>query len=104
MVRLIPVCGRARWVHPAKPPYFTLHELQEHVRTNAAEGFVELVCTFRFGSYVMLIREDGASQNLPVNESASVLARRTILGNAILVSEREWDDLPILRKVYADRT
>ncbi len=36
-----PVCGHARWVHPANPPQFTLQELQELVRTNAPESTID---------------------------------------------------------------
>ena len=91
MARLIPVCGHARWVHPANPPQFTLQELQELVRTNAPEGVVEPVFDFKYGSYCLLVNEEGIRYGLPVNESASVLAQRTIRGNAILVAEPEWD-------------
>lgn len=103
MARLLPVCGPARWVYPAKPPYFTLRELEDHVRTNAPQGFVELVIGFHYGSYVMLVAEDGIGRDLPVNDSASILARREIRGNAVLVTAAEWDDLPLLRDVWIGR-
>lgn len=103
MARLIPVCGRARWVYPQKPPYFSVRELCEHVRTNGQDCFIELVVGFQFGSYAMLVSETGSQNNLAVNESASLLARSTIRGNALLVTDRECDDLPLLRSIYSDR-
>ncbi len=99
MARLIPVCGPARWVHPATPPYFTIRELQELVRTGGPDSFVEVVCDFQYGSYRMLVSEDARLNDLPVNESASILACREIRGHALLLTEDEFDDLELLLTV-----
>ncbi|MEI8376436.1 MAG: hypothetical protein WCJ35_26770 [Planctomycetota bacterium] len=91
MARLIPVCGCARWVHPRRRPDFALEEIQELVRTNAPECIVIPVFGFRYGSFAMIVNERGAYYDLPFNESASILAQQTILGNAILVAGHECD-------------
>jgi hypothetical protein len=96
MARLIPVCGKPRWVHPATPPNFTIWELQELVRTNGPESFVEVIPEFQYGSQRMLISEDARLNDLPVNESATILACREIRGDALLLTEEEFDDLGLL--------
>ena len=101
MARALPVCGPARWVYPANPPCFTVQELCDHVRTNGPDSFVEVVLDFQYGSYRMLVSEDARINDLPVNESASVLAMREIRGNAVLVMAEEFDDLDLLWSVYA---
>jgi hypothetical protein len=96
MARFIPVCGLARWVYPATPPYFSLCELVELVRTHGPDSFVEVVPDFQYGSNRMLVSEDGRINGLPVNESASILALREIHGDALLLTEEEFDDLEML--------
>ena len=96
MARLIPVCGRSRWVHPAKRPYFTLRELQDLVRSGGSESFVEVIPDFHYGSERMLASEDARLNGLPVNDSASVLACREIHGNVLMITEDEFDDLGLL--------
>ena len=100
MSKLLPVCGPARWVYPATPPHFTVTELCEHVRTNGPDCFVEVVLDFRYGSYRMLVSENGRLDDLPVNEAATLLAMREIRGNALLVTADEFDDLDLLWAVY----
>jgi hypothetical protein len=96
MAKLIPVRGRPRWVHPTRPPYFTLRELQELVRSGGPESFIEVVTDFHYGSVRMLVSEDGRLNDLPVNDSASILALREVRGHALLLTEDEFDDLEML--------
>jgi hypothetical protein len=96
MAELIPICGQPRWVHPARPPYFTVQELVELVRSGGPDSFVEVVPDFEYGSQRMLVSENARLNDLPVNDSASILARREIRGNALLLTEEEFDDLEML--------
>ena len=56
-----------------------LEELQEQV-----EGYIECV-TLIPGKLVMIVNEEGLIQQLPYNMSASIIARRNIVGNALIV-------------------
>ena len=56
-----------------------LEELQEQV-----EGYIECV-TLIPGKLVMIVNEEGLIQELPYNMSASIIARRNIVGNALIV-------------------
>jgi hypothetical protein len=96
MARLIPVCGRPRWVHPTRPPYFTVRELQELVRTDGPESWIEVLCDFKYGNIRMLASEDGRLNGLAVNDSASILACREVRGDVLLLTEKEFDDLDLL--------
>jgi hypothetical protein len=73
-----------------------VQELVELVRTGGPDSFVEVVPNFQYGSNRMLVSEDGRLNNLPVNESASILALREIRGDALLLTEDEFDDLEML--------
>lgn len=71
-------------VVPSKGSKFTLKEIQDMVG-----GFVErLVLPDRA---VMIVNEDGAPLGLPVNETASRLAGRMIVGDVVVLPRgRGW--------------
>ena len=96
MARFLPISGPARHVKPQNPPQFTLEELETLVSTGTPRSVIDAVCDFKYGSCAMLINKDGDRRDLPVNESASILAQRIIRGDAVLVAEPEWDWLTIL--------
>ena len=56
-----------------------LEELQEQV-----EGYIECV-TLIPDKLVMVVNEEGLIRELPYNMSASIIARRNIVGNALIV-------------------
>ncbi len=47
----------------------------------------------------MLINREANRYDLPVNESASILAQRIIHGDVILVGEPEWDWMAIFPSI-----
>jgi len=67
-------------ISPANGTTYTLKEVQEHVG-----GLVELV-RLPGGKNIMLVDEEGLLKKNPVyNEQASALARRPIVGTAIVI-------------------
>jgi hypothetical protein len=60
----------------------TLKQLQD-----AVGGFIERVAIPNLN--VFLLVDEDIRKNLPINEQASIIAKRTILGDAILVTLQE---------------
>lgn len=74
----IKVDGTIIPVVPSKGSKFTLEEVQEMVG-----GFVERITLP--GRTVMLVDEDGLPRGLPLNETASRLAARDIVGDVVVL-------------------
>lgn len=87
MATLINVDETMTEVFPNNPPGFSLEEVQALVG-----GYVELVSrTIHMGSRMMLVDEEGLMKELPFNEKASQIARRPIVGPALMVSNEEFN-------------
>tara|TARA_Y100000310_G_scaffold318729_1_gene373146 strand:- start:96 stop:350 length:255 start_codon:yes stop_codon:yes gene_type:complete len=71
-------------VKPKQGESFSLKELQGYVG-----GYIELV-KLRDGTN-LVVNEEGLMRRLPVNEEASHIANRVIVGDALLVHSGEVD-------------
>lgn len=82
-MRILKVDGSSKDI--AENP--SLKELQE-----AVGGYIELVgIPGRNDDYVaMYVNEDGLRQELELNQMASLYARRDIVGDVVLMNEREY--------------
>lgn len=93
MATVIEPNGTMRDVAPAKPPHFTLEELQTLVG-----GYIELVYLYNGTGKVLVVNEEGKLQGLPRNETASYVAREWLMhgdfisGVAVLVSPHEMEE------------
>lgn len=85
MAILIPVDGGNREVAPADPPNFSLKELREYVGGSIG-GFIEMVSVPNDDRLFLIVNEEGRLIGLPRNESASQIAGREIVGDAVLVT------------------
>lgn len=67
---------------------FTLKELQKHVG-----GYIELVKTRIHinNNNMIIVNEEGLLMNLPLNELASVLTGRPLVGDVLWLNKEEWD-------------
>lgn len=75
-----------------------LEELQKQV-----EGYIECV-TLIPGKLVMVVNEEGLILELPYNMSASIIARRNIVGNALIVCCDDEDFTDISREYVKEIT
>ena len=91
MARWIPHKGRAVFVRPQTPPHFTVPELVELLRTTEDVCLFDVVPGFRMGSTFLICPLVEKDETLPINESASVLARQPIRGDVLLISQHEWN-------------
>jgi len=92
LARLIPASGKARFVRPANLSHFTLEELKGIVQPDDTGIYFAVVPGFHMGSLRILRHEESAGyDDLPINESASVLARQIIRGDALLIADNEWN-------------
>ncbi len=76
---LITAIGDMRGIKPENGREFRLKELQD-----AVDGYIEAVRT-NHPDYILIVNEEGAIRNLPVNELASMLAGQVILGDVVLI-------------------
>lgn len=84
MATLYKTNGERKGVKPASGATFKLKELQQYVG-----GYVEPI--YLDGEEVMLVNEDGHNMELPYNHAASRIARYPIMGDALLITNAEWD-------------
>lgn len=74
-------------VRSTQPNAPSLEDVQE-----AVGGYVELL-NIRVGQKPaqLLVNEDGLSMGLPINEAASMLCGRTIVGDVLILMDKLWD-------------
>ena len=82
MATLITTTSEAREVKPAKGKKFKLEELQGFVG-----GYIELVRLSKRQN--MIVNEEGRLKGLAVNEVASALANRLIVGDVVVCGPGE---------------
>lgn len=85
MGQVIKTDGTVTHVLPAKPPFFTLEELQGFI----GGGYIEPVRLP--GAMTLLVDEDGLRKELPHNHRASMIAGQPIVGDALLIASDEWE-------------
>lgn len=71
--------GDDKNVSPEDGREFGLKELQGYV-----DGYIELV--YLPDEKIMVVNEEGLIHGLPQNRKASILARRPIVGNVVIIS------------------
>lgn len=82
MAKLIAPNGVISFTQPANGKHFSLKELQE-----AVEGYIEIVRLEN--DLIMVVNEEGRLRNLPFNESASALAKQSIVGRVLICKDNE---------------
>ena len=86
MATLIKANGKVSTVNPKNGTKFTLPELQRFV-----DGYITRIVVNYFGAPHDLIVNEGAKwHGLPNNMCASIIARRPIVGDALIVKQGEW--------------
>lgn len=87
MATLIDTNGKKTKVYPAdKEKGFTLEEVYALIGCK----MVEVACTFESGE-MMLVDEEGWLKNKPtINSVASLICGGYIIGNALVVSQKEF--------------
>jgi len=79
MAYIIKANGEAPTFNPANGTDFTLEEMQE-----AVGGLIEIVY-LDLHDRIMVVNEEGLLRDLPRNHVASILAKKTIVGNVIVM-------------------
>jgi len=81
MARLIKANGK----HQDDYPISDLQSMQE-----AVGGYIEPVYTSK---WVVLVNEEGLIENLPLNVEVSALCGRVLVGDALVLTHKEWASL-----------
>ena len=55
---------------------------------DAVEGYIEPVYT---SQWVVLVNEEGLLKNLPINIEASNICEQPIVGDALVMTHKEWN-------------
>ena len=82
MAFIINASGNETEVIPKNGTNFELDELQE-----AIGGYIELVSLT--GGKLLIVDEEGLLKSLPINTKASMLARKPIVGTAIVCKDNQ---------------
>lgn len=78
-VRVIRADGTREELEDREP---TLEELQEVVG-----GYIEIVRSYQDLDEVLVVNEEGRLKGLPINELASLVAKRMIVGDVVVLPE-----------------
>lgn len=83
---LVRANGASEEVYP-KGDKWTLDELQAHVG-----GFIEPISGTNLPSdQILLVNEEGLLERLPANRHASLIARRPIVGDALIIPAEQFE-------------
>ena len=86
MATLIKTNGEVSTVNPKNGTKFTLPELQRLVGSHIER----IVVNYRGAPDDLIVDEGAKWHGLPNNMCASVIARRPIMGDALIVKKGEW--------------
>lgn len=85
---LIKTDGTEKQVDPENGKTYDLKELQTLVGDSKGRSYIELV-GLNGGKY-MIVDEDGKFKGQPINKRASVLAKTLIVGNIMIIDNKEF--------------
>lgn len=93
MALLIKTDGTSQRVEPGNGARFTLQELQDFVGGYIERVPLNLPLDEPEPNFEMFVNEEGLILGLPHNDLASMLARQPLVGNTVVLSRAEWDQL-----------